>query len=474
MNASDEQEPVQVRLQPWSIKSNASCVHYHRNSWDGSEPFCAATFDNIMCWPPSESGSTVKLPCPPFKGIDPSKFAYKSCSDDGRWSGKSPDDFSRPQGYTNYSNCFLPVLKNLLEKLGSDEERKLKFMIAEGTRTMELIGWSISLLSLLVSLFIFFHFKKLQNHRTRIHRNLFVAMLIQVLVRLTVYVDQAIVRKPDVGDHRRGIDNTPVLCETFYTMIEYGRTSMFMWMFIEGLYLNNLVSVPFFQGPISYTLYYLLGWGLPMLMTALWALVTAIYHQTQCWWGYSFTPFYWVLEGPRFTVIAVNILFLLNILRILITKLRGPHENPREAAKVKKSVRAALVLLPLLGITNSFNMMTSPVHRSPLEFGLWSYITTFLRSCQGLFVCCIYCFFNDEVKRTLRHFWRLKAAARRGGRRRSTRTASLFDNPSLLELARRETGLAVRLHASRDSQVTLSSGRRAVVGLGVGREQAEL
>ena len=66
---------------------------------------------------------------------------------------------------------------------------------------------------------------------------------------------------------------------------------------------------------------------------------------------------------------------------------------------VRKSVRAALVLLPLLGITNSFNIMVSPVQRSPLEFGLWSYSTTFLRSCQGLFVCCIYCFFNDEVGR---------------------------------------------------------------------------
>ena len=46
--------------------------------------------------------------------------------------------------------------------------------------------------------------------------------------------------------------------------------------------------------------------GLPLLMTALWAAVTAVYHQTQCWWGYSFTPYYWVLEGPRFTVIAVS------------------------------------------------------------------------------------------------------------------------------------------------------------------------
>ena len=33
-------------------------------------------------------------------------------------------------------------------------------------------------------------------------------MLIQVLVRLTVYADQAIVRQPDAGENKPGIDNT--------------------------------------------------------------------------------------------------------------------------------------------------------------------------------------------------------------------------------------------------------------------------
>ena len=41
-------------------------------------------------------------------------------------------------------------------------------------------------------------------------------------------------------------------------------------------------------------------------MTAVWAAVTAIYHRTQCWWGYNLTPYYWVLEGPRVAVIAVS------------------------------------------------------------------------------------------------------------------------------------------------------------------------
>ncbi|MPC88004.1 PDF receptor [Portunus trituberculatus] len=53
----------------------------------------------------------------------------------------------------------------------------------------------------------------------------------------------------------------PVLCEAFYIVLEYGRSAMFMWMFIEGMYLNNLISVAFFQGPPNYSAYYAIGWG---------------------------------------------------------------------------------------------------------------------------------------------------------------------------------------------------------------------
>lgn len=53
----------------------------------------------------------------------------------------------------------------------------------------------------------------------------------------------------------------PILCESFYISLEYGRSAMFMWMFVEGMYLNNLISVAFFQGPPNYSAYYIIGWG---------------------------------------------------------------------------------------------------------------------------------------------------------------------------------------------------------------------
>lgn len=34
----------------------------------------------------------------------------------------------------------------------------------------------------------------------------------------------------------------PVLCEASYALLEYAKTAMFMWMFIEGLFLHNMVT----------------------------------------------------------------------------------------------------------------------------------------------------------------------------------------------------------------------------------------
>lgn len=42
---------------------------------------------------------------------------------------------------------------------------------------------------------------------------------------------------------------------------------MFLWMFIEGLYLHNVVTVTVFQGKFPHLFYAALGWGAPVIMT---------------------------------------------------------------------------------------------------------------------------------------------------------------------------------------------------------------
>lgn len=71
----------------------------------------------------------------------------------------------------------------------------------------------------------------------------------------------------------------PYLCESSYVLLEYCRTSMFMWMFIEGLYLHNVVTVTVFQGRFPHKFYSSLGWFLPAIMTIIWASFTAEYQK---------------------------------------------------------------------------------------------------------------------------------------------------------------------------------------------------
>lgn len=59
----------------------------------------------------------------------------------------------------------------------------------------------------------------------------------------------------------------PYLCEASYILLEYARTAMFLWMFIEGLYLHNVVTVTVFQGRFPHLIYAAMGWGAPVLMT---------------------------------------------------------------------------------------------------------------------------------------------------------------------------------------------------------------
>lgn len=54
---------------------------------------------------------------------------------------------------------------------------------------------------------------------------------------------------------------------------------MFVWMFIEGLFLHNLITVMVFRPDTYHKLYLVLGWGIPFVLTTIWAAITAT-HQT--------------------------------------------------------------------------------------------------------------------------------------------------------------------------------------------------
>uniref|UniRef100_A0A1A9W8S2 G-protein coupled receptors family 2 profile 2 domain-containing protein n=1 Tax=Glossina brevipalpis TaxID=37001 RepID=A0A1A9W8S2_9MUSC len=361
--------------------------------------FCNWAWDRFLCWPPTPAGVLARMHCPSgWHGIDTRKFANRKCELNGQW-GSRPNDTYNPNGWTDYQPCYKPEVNELMQQVPNLD---LFLEIARRTRTLEIVGLILSLVALIISLIIFCNFRSLRNNRTKIHKNLFIAMVLQVIIRLTLYLDQAFHRgKQETATNTSitGIENTPYLCEASYVLLEYARTAMFMWMFIEGWYLHNMVTVTVFQGRFPHTIFTLVGWGMPVLMTTVWAICTAIYHDSahDCWWNYNLTPYYWILEGPRLIVILLNLTFLINIIRVLVVKLRQSQASDIE--QTRKAVRAAIVLLPLLGITNVLQLV--PDLHTPWKFALWSYVTHFLTSFQGFFIALIYCFLNGEVRAVL-------------------------------------------------------------------------
>ncbi|XP_063913552.1 PDF receptor-like isoform X3 [Zophobas morio] len=373
-----------------AVMNNTTC---YENISPYNESWCPVIFDNYLCWPATPPGQNATLPCPYVKGVIDGGVAYRLCRDDGNWEGED-----REKGYTHYERCLPSQLIDIMKMCDQIKECP---QIIRTTRTIEMVGLSFSLVSLIISLLIFFQYRVLKNNRTTIHKNLFFATLLQVIFRLIKYVDQ------ELNDKDRIIEHTPGLDKTCTALLEYAKTAMFMWMFIEGLYLHNMITVTVFQADTYIKLYFYIGWTVPASLTAAWVSTMIVFKSS--WGFYYFLPYYWILEGPRSTIIVVNLLFLINIIRVLVVKLRESRTS--EIEQVRKAVRAAIFLLPLMGIANVFFWVDYRFTEA-WKLALWSYSNYFLSSFQGFFVAILYCFLNGEVQTAVKNSFYLHMSLR--------------------------------------------------------------
>ncbi len=102
---------------------------------------------------------------------------------------------------------------------------------------------------------------------------------------------------------------------------------------------------------------------------------------------------------PSLPPSQLNIFILLNVTRVLFTHLSGNEDS--DINQIRKSLKSLLFLLPLLGITNILpHLWPNPLRGSWVSFAVWSVATHFLYSFQGVFVACVYFFFDKKVTST--------------------------------------------------------------------------
>ncbi|EYC09318.1 hypothetical protein Y032_0061g3277 [Ancylostoma ceylanicum] len=307
--------------------------------------------------------------------------------------------------------------------------------VAKNARKLEFVGLGLSLVSLIVSIAIFSYFRRLRVFRNMLHLHLMIAILMVVIIRLVLYID--LIFTGNHGPHQspsdgKTINTMPFVCEAMYFLLEYFKTVAFGWMFLEGFYLHNQLVLTVFNSEPRLTPYLIAGYGIPGLHTLIWLFVVLVkkdFKVERCLGSYYLEPEFWILDGPRMAELVVNLFFICNVIRVLWSKVRESHSTS-ELDKMKKSVKAALMLIPLLGIPNIMQTIPfAPTRDNITIFAIWTYLASFTYMYQGLMITIIYCFTNKEVNTVLKTFYdryRLQHTSQHELRRGSRSIASHY------------------------------------------------
>ncbi|XP_015781380.1 calcitonin gene-related peptide type 1 receptor-like [Tetranychus urticae] len=330
-----------------------SCLNKHSDKLDNVtfENWCKAVWDGVYCWPPVKANSKIRISCHTI--FETSKLeiqsdyiysepeAFRYCDSTGNWSNGN---------WTNYTQC-------------------------------------LSLLSSATMLH-----QRLECPRLRVHRNLVFALIIHCVSLL-------IISSSIVFDGQFNFTKeNPILCKLVLSLKMYSALASINWMFIEGLLLHSRVTTGIFRKSFPFKLYYAIGWGIPLFIILTWAYIVNKTLHSRCWEGYGDRVTIWIITAPMILALLINSTFLVNIIRILVTQLS--RNRSEETNKIRKALKATILLFPLLGITHLL-FCFNPKDNKQLEMA-YMITNAILQSSQGIFVSFFYCFGNGEVQRAIR------------------------------------------------------------------------
>ena len=87
---------------------------------------------------------------------------------------------------------------------------------------------------------------------------------------------------------------------------QYFIMANYSWIFMEGLYLHNLIFLALFTDSSAITVYIVLGWGLPVLFVVPWIVLRALLDDVYCWTTNTKIEIFWLIRGPIIITIVVR------------------------------------------------------------------------------------------------------------------------------------------------------------------------
>ncbi|XP_068747221.1 adhesion G-protein coupled receptor D1-like [Montipora capricornis] len=159
--------------------------------------------------------------------------------------------------------------------------------------------------------------------------------------------------------------------------MQYFFMAALCWMLVEGIYLY-LYTVKVYNVSHKMLVYHLLSWGIPAVFVSIsLGIATGIngidsfVNDKYCWLS-SRSGALWIFVT---FVVLVELANTVIVVRVIKEMASMQHTSDKKIKKARLGIRACLVLMPLLGITWFFGLLT-PVHTAFL------YVTVILNSTQ--------------------------------------------------------------------------------------------
>nr|XP_060642232.1 glucagon receptor-like [Anolis sagrei ordinatus] len=361
--------------------------------------FCNRTFDMYACWPDGSPGAVVNVSCPfylPWYEKVQHGLASRKCGLDGHWVLVNGTDLWR-----DLSQCKQEV------EAAFEEEGIHRLMV--GFKVIYTVGYTLSLLALLLALLILTVFRRLRCTRNYIHANLFASFGLRAL---SVIVKDALLKKLwerevfQVSEWETFLSHEAAIgCRVAQVMMQYCILANHYWFLVEAVYLYKLLIGAVFSENNYYTLYLYLGWGTPVAFVVPWMAAKYLKENTECWGENENMAYWWIIRIPILLASMINLLIFMQILKVILGKLRA---NQKGYADYKlRLAKATLTLVPLFGIHEVVFIFATDEQTTGVLRYIKVFFTLFLNSFQGFLVAVLYCFANKEVKFEMKKKWQL-------------------------------------------------------------------
>ncbi|XP_042236023.1 secretin receptor-like isoform X2 [Homarus americanus] len=393
------------------LEANTTSSDLHQEgSW------CPRVWDKMLCWAPTPPNTTITQPCPDYvPGLIAEARASRRCGDNGSWAG------GQGLGWTNYTPC--------VGHVAHPTSITIRFtIIGEWLPTikkMSVVGYSVSLATLVISFIILASLRKLRCPRNLLHLHLFGSFMLRALV---VLLKSSLLMDGIALPHNFHLQDGETYyndgsqtwaCKLMICVWQYFILANYSWLLMEGLYLHSLIFMALFTDSSAITLYILLGWGLPLGCVGIWATLRATLDDAHCWTVNNVQWIFWVcIRAPVAISNLINFFFFLNVVRVLVLKLRSsisaesmkyrslssPNIYTTKDKYLWKLGKSTLVLVPLFGVHYFVLWSLSTSTNAYVEI-VWLFLDQVFASFQGFFVAVLYCLMNGEVRQELRKLY---------------------------------------------------------------------